>query len=365
MKRHGDLLDKIVAFENLRDAALAASRGKRSRPATAAFHFHLESNLLRLQDELRGGGYKPGAYRAFWIRDPKRRLISSAPYRDRVVHHAVCQVVEPIFDRTFVFDSYANRIGKGTHRALDQAQHFCRRWPYVLKCDVAKFFPTVDHEILLALVARKIKCRGTLALLDRIVRASNPQELTTQYFPGDDLFTPWERRRGIPIGNLTSQFLANVMLDPLDHHIKEVLQCPAYVRFADDFLLFADNKRGLHDVLSTLIKFLEPYRLRLHPCKCVVLLTGNGVPFLGWRLYTDHRRLRRSTGVRFQRHLRQMADDYQNGAIELDRVKASLASWVGHLRHGDTDGLRRRLLASTTFCRGAARTKGGSRHAKC
>ncbi len=351
MKRDGNLFDRIASFENLLAAEKAALRSKRSRPASAGFHFDLEPNVFILLDELHSGSYQPGAYRSFWIHDPKKRLISAAPYRDRVVHHAICRVVEPLFDRTFIFDSYANRVGKGTHKALDRATEFCRRWPYVLKCDVEKFFPSIDHEILLRLVARKIKCPPTLDLIDKIVRASNPQEPVVRYFSGDDLFTPHQRRRGIPIGNLTSQFLANVMLDPMDHYIKEELRWPAYLRFADDFLLFGDDKRQLHDLLPALRRFLERYRLRLHPRKCVVLPVRLGVPFLGWRLYPDHRRLRRSTGVRFQRRLKELREGYRQGELGLADIRASVASWIGHLKHGNTWGLRRRLLSQSSFGR--------------
>jgi RNA-directed DNA polymerase len=351
LKRYGDLFETIVAFDNLLAAARAAYKGKKGRPEPAAFHFHLESNLLRLQDELVSGSYQPGDYRSFWIYDPKERLISAAPYRDRVVHHAVCRLVEPLFDRTFIFDSYANRVGKGTHKALDRATGFCRRWPYVLKCDVAKFFPSVDHEVLLGLVARKIKCPSTQDLLARIVRSSNPQEPVVWYFDGDLPTTPNERRHGIPIGNLTSQFLANVMLDPLDHYVKEVLRWPGYLRFADDFLLFGDDKHALHELLPILRDFLASYRLQLHPRKCVVLPVRLGVPFLGWRLYPDHRRLRRATGVRFQRRLRELAGAYHRGEVALEQVRPSIMNWIGHLKHGDTWGLRSRLMEDTVFTR--------------
>ncbi len=355
MKRHGNLFEKIASFENLLEAERAAFRGKRRRPAAAGFHHDLESNLLQLHDELLSGTYQPGAYRAFWIHDPKKRLISAAPYRDRVVHHAVCRVVEPILDRTFIFDSFANRLGKGTHKAVDRATAFCRRWPFVLKCDVEKFFPSVDHEILLGLLARKIKCGRTLDLLGRIVANSNPQEPVVHYFAGDDLFTPHERRRGIPIGNLTSQFLANVMLDPLDHYLKETLRRPAYLRFADDFLVFGADKHELAEVLVSIRRFLEPLRLRLHPRKCVILPVRLGVPFLGWRVFPDHRRLRRSAGVRFQRLLKGLASAFRRGEVSLAEVRASVASWIGHLKHGDTWGLRRRLLWETVFSRSAPR----------
>jgi RNA-directed DNA polymerase len=354
MRRVGNLFERITAFDNLLAAARAAVRGKRFRPAPAAFQLDLERNLLRLQAELLDGGYRPGAYRAFWIRDPKRRLISAAPYRDRVVHHAVCRVVEPVFDRSFVFDSYANRRDKGTHRALDRCTQFCRRWGYVLKCDVEKFFPSIDHEVLLGLVERKIKCRRTLDLLRTLVAASNPQEPAVRYYPGDALWTPFERRRGLPIGNLTSQFLSNVMLDPLDHFVAQNKGRGAYLRFADDFLLFGDDKRALAAWLPRIRRFLAGFRLSLHPRKCVVLPVRAGVPFLGWRVFPDHRLLRRSTGVRFQRRLKELTSEAAAGTIRLEDVKASIASWIGHLKHGDTWGLRRRLLEAAVFRPGGA-----------
>ena len=353
MKRAGSLFDRITSFENLHTAATAACRGKRFRADVAAFHFELERHLMVLQREVREDRYRPGAYRTFWIHDPKRRLISAAPYRDWVVHHAFCRVVEPILDRSFISDSFANRHGKGTHAALDRAGEFCRRFRFVLKCDVEKYFPSIDHGVLLSLVGRKIKCRRTLALLARIVENSNPQEEVVRYFPGDDLYTPHERRRGLPIGNLTSQILANVMLDPMDHYIKESLRRKGYVRFADDFLVFGDDKVELHETLDLLRRFLEAYRLRLHDRKCVVRPTRCGVPFLGWTLFPDgRRRVRRATGVRFQRRLRELTDLYGRREIDLADVRQPLASWLGHLKHGSTDGLVRRLLREAVFVRG-------------
>lgn len=198
MKRHGHLLDRIAAFPNLLAAAKAARQGKRFRPDAAAFQFDLETNLLRLHEELRIRAYRPGTYQAFVIRDPKTRLISAAAYRDRVVHHTICRVMEPILDRTFIADNFACRRGRGTHAALDRATQFARRFPSALNCDVEKFFPSIDHEILLGLLARKLKCRDTLALLETVIAASNPQEPVLHYFPGDDLFTPDTRRHGIP-----------------------------------------------------------------------------------------------------------------------------------------------------------------------
>ena len=213
MKRYGNLWLNLASFEALLDAAEQARKGKRFRPAVAAFHFDQERALWKLHEELTAKTYRPGAYRSFFIYEPKERQISAAPYRDRVVHHALTAVLEPIFERTFIADSYACRKGKGTHAAVRRSQEFTRRFRYVLKADIQKFFPSMDHEILKARVARKIKDRDVLWLVDRIIDGSNPQEEVLNYFPGDDLFTPGERRRGIPIGNQTSQFFSNVYLD--------------------------------------------------------------------------------------------------------------------------------------------------------
>jgi len=349
MKRYGNLYPAIIDFENLLEAAYRARRGKRYRPDVARFHFNQESELLHLREELAAKTYQPGTYRAFYINDPKRRLISAAPYRDRVVHHALCRVIEPLFERGFIFDCYANRVGKGTHAALDRATFYARRYKYALKCDIEKYFPSIDHAILMERIARKIKCRDTLWLIERIVMNSNPQEEVVRYFPGDNLFTPIERRRGIPIGNLTSQFFANVYLDGLDHFIQERLGQPAYVRFADDFVIFAERRETLSGLLPRLRDYLDGLRLRLHPTKCHVLPVRDGVPFLGWQVFRDHRRLRRRTGVRFQRKLRELTRGHAAGRIPLDRVRASVMSWIGHLKHGDTHGLRTKLLGAAVF----------------
>src|SRR5271165_3007205 len=162
MKRHGYLWENVISFAALLQAAEQARRGKRFRPAVASFHFDQERALLRLHEELAGKTYGPGAYRSFFIYEPKKRQISAAPYRDRVVHHALTGVLEPIYERTFIADSYACRKGKGTHAAVDRCQQFARRFPYVLKADIQKFFPSLDHEILKQLVARKVKDRDVL-----------------------------------------------------------------------------------------------------------------------------------------------------------------------------------------------------------
>jgi len=248
MKTYNGLYERLCSLDNLFLAAHKAQRGKRYRQDVAEFHLRLEDELLDLREELQAQTYRPRPYHTFWIRDSKPRLISAAPYRDRVVHHALCNVTEPLFERTFIHDSYACRVGKGTHASADRLQQFSRQARYVLRCDIRKYFPSIDHEILKQLLRRKIRDPQMLWLWDTIIDGSNPQEEVLQYFPGDHLFTPLERRKGLPIGNQTSQFLANVYLNPLDHFVKDTWGCPRYLRYVDDFAAFGNDKGELHDL---------------------------------------------------------------------------------------------------------------------
>jgi retron-type reverse transcriptase len=261
------LFDKVICWENLLIAHRKAAKGKRGRSAAARFEYNLTDNLLRLQQELTERTYQPGEYRSFFIYDPKRRLISAAPFRDRVVHHALCNVIEPIFERTFSSASFANRLGKGTHRALDRAQNLARRYPYLLQFDIRQFFPAVDHEILLNILQRKIDDDGTLWLIRKILH-SGREVLTDIYsphcFPGDG---PEHavRPKGLPIGNLTSQFWANCYLNPLDHFIQRELRCKGYVRYVDDGLVFAEDKKKLRRWRKAIVDRLNKLRMTIHP----------------------------------------------------------------------------------------------------
>jgi retron-type reverse transcriptase len=300
---------------------------------------------------LRSQTYAPGPYRTFTIRDPKVRLISAAPYRDRVVHHALCAVLEPIFEQTFIFDSYACRPGKGTHAAVDRFSRFARRYPYVLKCDVRKYFPSIDHAILKELVAAKIKDPHVLWLVERLIDHSNPQEPVVAWFPGDDLLAPAQRRRGLPIGNQTSQFLANVNLNPFDHFVKEQLRAPAYVRYVDDFVILHHDKPWLHQALEACGDFLATLRLRLHPDKSVISRVADGTRFLGYRVFPDHRLLVRENVRRMKRRLQRLQAAFADGRLDGLGVRQRLQSWIGHACHADTFRLRERLLNEAVFVR--------------
>lgn len=337
---------QIHSWDNLLLAYRKASKGKRGHANVAAFEYHLEDNLLALQDELKTKAYQPGAYTSFYIHEPKRRLISAAPFRDRVVHHALCNLIEPIFERSFIFDSYANRWRKGTHRALDRCQEFAQRYKYVLQIDLEQFFPSIDHAILREILARKIHDADVLWLLDQILASGRgvlADEYTMRYFAGDDLFAV-NRPRGLPIGNLTSQFWANCLLNPFDHFVKRELQCRGYVRYVDDLLLFANDRETLWAWRAAVVEQLARLRLTIHADSAQVKPVAHGIPFLGFVVYPTHRLLKRRKGIAFARRLRARVIPTTSTRAPLAALTAMVRGWVNHVRYGDTWGLRRTVF---------------------
>ena len=349
MKRAGNLWEEVSSFGNLLGAANAAAAGKKNRPDVAWFLMETEGELLRLRRELREGSYTPGPYRTFAIVDPKPRLISAAPFRDRVVHHALTRVLEPVFERRFSRHSYACRKGMGSHAALEVARAGAARFPYVLKCDVRKYFATIDHAILLEQLERAIKCRPTLELAARIVGASGPREEYVRYFEGDDLFTPYGRKRGLPLGNQTSQFFANVYLNGMDQMAERELRPRLYARYVDDFVLFDDSKERLGEMRARLTDTLAGLRLEMHAGKSRVYRCADGVTFLGWQLFPGRTRLLRGNVTRFGRRLRWMGRAHERGELTFGQVTERVRAWIGHAAFGDTWVLRERMLGGTAF----------------
>jgi hypothetical protein len=343
MKTHNNLFGQIISFENLVRAARRAEQGKRLQDAIGRFRTNLEAELLQLQRELRDRTYTPGPYRERIIEQPKRRMISAAPFRDRVVHHALCQVVMPLFERKMVFDLYSNRPGKGTHAAIHRCQTFSRRFRYVLKCDIRKFFPSIDHAVLKALVRKTIACRDTLWLMDRIIDGSNRQEPVCNVFAGDDLADAASRRVGLPIGNLTSQWFGGIYLSEFDHWVKEGLGCEGYVRYVDDFLLFGDAKAEIAQWRERMIAKLAEYRLRLNENKSRVFQTSEGVTYLGQRVWPWRRRLCRAKAAAARRRLRWHARRYRGGELSKDGLLARWHSWRGHAAQADGGALIHRI----------------------
>jgi len=308
-------------------AAFEAAKGKKRKTRVAQFLRNLENEVIELEQELLSGSYQPRAYHTFMIHDPKERMICAADFRDRVVHHAVCRMLDPIFERSFIFDTYACRKSKGTHRAVERAQLFSRRYDYFLKLDIHKFFDSVDHVALKKLLRTRIKDEDLLRLLDIFI----------------DQPVPWTKAgKGIPIGNLTSQNFANFYLSGLDHFIKESLRIKGYIRYMDDFVLFADEKSTLWDTEKRIEKYLqEKLQLQIKDGSLLLAPVMQGLPFLGFRIFPGVIRISRQGWRRFRRKTQQRKRMFFRSEIDEGTWEKSTASLIGHLRQANTRNLRK------------------------
>ena len=349
-----DLYPRITSFPTLLVAFRKASKGKRYRPDVLAFAVNLEAELFKLQHELRSFSYAPGSYRQFLVREPKPRLVSAAPFRDRVVHHALIAVIGPPLERHFLPTSYANRRGYGSHRALRRFARACHEHPWVLQADIRLYFPSIDHLALIAQLERRIACPGTLWLLALILANGASCGPAIDAFPGDTLLTPLERPRGLPIGNLTSQFLANLHLDALYHQLRALPGVRASLRYVDDLALFADQPEPLRQALQVLWQELVNLRLRPHPNKTHIHRTASGASFVGFYVIGGRIRLRNHSLLRIRRGLRRCAQGLAHRRLRYAQARASALSWNAHLAHGHSVQLRRRLFSPHGFCAGLA-----------
>jgi hypothetical protein len=268
------------------------------------------------------------------------------------VHHALMNVLEPILEQRFHPDSYACRRGKGTHAAADRLQHWMRGHRYTLPCDIRKFFPSIDHGILKQMFRRLIKDERLLWLMDLIVDNSNEQEIVPAWFPGDDLLSPAERRHGLPIGNLTSQWFANWFLTDLDHFITCKLRVGAYVRYCDDFILLHNDRAVLQDAIGAVRERLAELRLRLHEDRLGIHPVKAALSFVGYRMGPITRRLRAANVRQFRRRVRWMRHAYAEQRIDWPQIKPRLDSWMGHARQADSGRLIQRLSREWIFVRG-------------
>lgn len=315
MQRTGNLKEKFLSFENLYVAYKKAYRGTKNY-SSYCFAFNADRELLQLQDELAAGTYKPGDYAYFTIYDPKERIISVAPFRDRVAHHALVNVLEPVYEKRFIHDSYATRKEKGTHKAILRAQEFMRNNRWYLKMDIRKYFDSINHSILNQIISRKIKDRFILNLCEIIIGKG-----------GNGV-------SGLPIGNLTSQFFANVYLDIFDHFIKDELRIKYYIRYMDDFCIFSNNKIELKKMRDEIAKFLKS-KLLLHVKESAVLINSriHGLPFLGVRIFPSMIRLRKENFKRSFNRLKTNEWLYRKGYIGYEKYNCSTQSIVAHLNH--------------------------------
>lgn len=327
MGRVSNIYSKVISKENLYRAAYMASRGRRYKDAAADFNFCLEREINCLWEELSAKTYCHGKYRTFVIYEPKERKISAASFRDRVVHHAMHDVLEPIIDREFIYDSYACRKGKGTHKAVGRAQSFSKLNKFCFHGDIRKYFPSIDHKILKKLIEKKVEDKDLLWLIGDIIDSAK------QVTGGKD--------KGLPLGNLTSQFFANLYLNELDCFVKFELKCPYYTRYMDDFLVFEDNRADLQEIKGKIRMFLDKtLNLDLHEGKSQIYKVSEGVKFLGFRMFKDYRRLASNNVRSLRKRLKKFDYLLTKGKIEEEKIKDSVRCWVAHSKYADTRGLR-------------------------
>jgi retron-type reverse transcriptase len=336
------LWEHVIDFENLYRAFKAASVGKRYRWESLKFKNNLEENLITLQNELIWNLYKPEPYRQFLVFEPKQRLISAPTFRDRVVHHALSQVIEPIFENRFINETFACRVGRGTHAAMYYTRKCTRKalreWGgyYVLKGDVSRFFPSVDRDILRHIIQRNISDKKVCNLIDIIIRSYE---------------SPERDGKGLPIGALTSQLFANVYLSPLDHYLKEIRRVKYYARYMDDFIILHYDKQVLWELLGDITNFLhDRFKLVLNP-KTGIFPSKSGIDFCGYRIWPAHVKARKSTVKRAKRRLRKMARVYKNNPGILDHAKKSIDSFLGYVKHCDGYKTTLSLLNKIVFTR--------------
>lgn len=331
VKKSG-LFPKICSFESLYRGFREARKGKRYNVEVLRFSEDLEGNLLNLSRQLRERSYEPEGFKTFILFDPKERRISAPYFRDRVIHRSLHNTLEPVFEKRFIYDSYACRLGKGTHRAVDRLQYFMREKEnsYYLKCDIRGYFDSVDHRVLREEISRKVDDEGIDWLVSKLL---------------EDYSSDVGEGKGMPIGTLYSQLFANIYLDRFDHFVKQSLGVSYYVRYMDDFVLLSDSKHRLHDWKDAMQGFLEQeLELDLPGCKTTLEPVEKGATFLGYRVFPGYRRLRKRNKLKFRRRLREQKEELKEGKISFQELRQSLASWKGHARHADTERLLAKFL---------------------
>jgi len=331
MKTYRNLYHELCSYPNLYRAYKKARKGKTLIPYVIEFEKNLKENLLQLRADMLFHSYYPQPLKTFIIRDPKTRKISKSEFRDRIVHHALVNILEPIYERIFIYDSYANRKGKGTLAAINRFEQFkikiAHFWKgaYCLKADIKHYFDTVDHRILLEIISRKIKDTQSMFLIKKILaNHSNP--------------------KGMPLGNLTSQFFANIYLNELDQFIKQNLRAKYYIRYVDDFVILDWDKSKLENYKQEINRFLmQRLALGLHSTKSKIIPLHAGINFLGFRIFRYHKLLRKSNLRRIKKKPMLLYEQFITQKITYDNVYDSMLGSCAHARHANTYNLLRRI----------------------
>jgi retron-type reverse transcriptase len=342
-----NLWQRFISFENIFRAFREASNGKRYRWESLYFARDLEVEIITLINELEWDMYEARPYRRFRVYEPKKRLISAPAFRDRVVHHALVQIIGPLFENRFVSETYACMIGRGTHAAVKHSRECIiaarNKWDhyYVLKGDVSDFFASVDQDIMRALIRRVVADKKILRLIDKIIQSHESAD---------------RDGKGIPIGALTSQLFANVYLDPLDHFLKEVCQVKYYARYMDDFVILHNDKNYLRELMGKIETFLhDKLKLNLNP-KTGIFPISHGVNFCGYRIWPTHTKPRKSTVKRAKKRFRKFVKNYKIDPMSLVHAQASIQSFLGYMIHCNGYKTTAAILDRLVFSRGDTQT---------
>lgn len=336
MKKFNNTFEQIISVDNLFSAWNSFHVDKKNKPDVLRFEWDLETNIFYLHRLLRAKSYEHGPYTSFFIQDPKQRHIHKATVQDRILHHAIFNVLNPIFEPTFIPTSFSCRVNKGTHKGVETVATMIRQVSgngtkpcFALKCDIQKFFFRIDHDILLNIVRRRLQDQDGLWLLEKVIRSfsTNPGEA-----------------KGLPIGNLTSQLFANVYMNEFDQYVKHVLKVKHYARYTDDFVILSDNTEYLEKLIPHITSFLnERLALNLHPKKTVIRKFNQGIDFLGYTIFPHYKLVRAKTRQRIFRKLRQKVSDYNAEKISKEKLNQTLQSYRGVLSHANTHTLAEQI----------------------
>ncbi len=334
------MYEHLCSYENLFLAYKKARKGKTKRRYVKRFEKNLKENLIKLRKELLNQTYKTYKLKTFILRDPKTRKISKSSFRDRIMHHLIILGIGNKFEKSFIFDSHANQIGKGTHKALERFDKFKRkvsknntRACFVLKADIKHYFEEVDHKILSNIIQRKIKDEKLIWLI---------QTILGNYRGGGEAPST---EKGMPLGNLTSQFFANLYLHELDFFVKHKLKAKYYIRYVDDFVILHNSKKQLKKWKKQINEFLKrKLKIELHPNKSRILLLGQGIVFLGFRVFFYHKLIRKSNLINFERKFNQLNILFKEGVISREKAVESLEGWLAYASHANTYKYRRHVI---------------------
>ncbi len=336
MKTYNNLYKELYNFDNLSLAFKKARRGKSKKDYVIKFELNLQTNLENLQKDLINKTYSSSNLKKFIIRDPKTRTIHASIFRDRIVHHAIINILNPIYEKIFIYDSFASRKDKGTHNAINRFESFIKKVSsngrliknnfnnnsiqgYVLKADFKHYFNSVNHEVLIKILKKKVDDEDLIELIKIVL--SNFEIL---------------KGVGMPLGNYTSQFFANIYLNELDYYVKHTLRAKYYIRYVDDFVILHKNKKRLKYFLEHINNFLPCLKIKLHPEKTEIHALRNGINFLGYRIFYHYKLLRKRNIKYFMKKLEKNVSLYNNKEISEEQFESRINGWFGYAKFGNT-----------------------------